>query len=138
MSKVCARPAAWIRDSASGDASIVVASATRHVAPKTSKQRRQNRADPSNRKGRVASIGCILCRLLGRPQCGKTDLHHIREGQGGSMRAGDRLIVPLCHNGCHQGPHGVHGDRSLLRLAKVDELALLDATLFELEKAVML
>jgi hypothetical protein len=82
--------------------------------------------------GRVAAMGCVLCRLLGMPQESKTDVHHIREGQGMSQRASNWLVIPLCHSGCHQGPCGIHGDRSLLRIAKVDELDLLAMTIQEL------
>lgn len=73
----------------------------------------------------IGSMPCVLCELLDMTQTSKTDVHHIREGQGGAQRAPDMLTIPLCHNGCHQGPHGIHGDRSLLRLAKVEELDLL-------------
>lgn len=78
---------------------------------------------------RVAQLGCILCRLLEMEQQSKTDLHHIREGQGMAQRASNWLVIPLCHDGCHQGRNGIHGDRSLLRIAKVDEFDLLAATL---------
>lgn len=78
---------------------------------------------------RVAEMGCILCYLLDLAQESKTDLHHIREGQGMAQRASNWLVIPLCHLGCHQGPCGIHGDRSLLRIAKVDEFDLLAATL---------
>lgn len=77
----------------------------------------------------IASLPCVLCELLGMTQTSKTDVHHIREGQGMGQRASDMLTLPLCHATCHQGPQGVHGDRSLLRLAKVEELDLLDVTL---------
>ncbi len=76
----------------------------------------------------IASMPCILCEVLGMEQNSKTDCHHVREGQGMSQRAQDELAIPLCHNGCHQGPNGIHGDRSLLRLAKVDEMDLLALT----------
>lgn len=82
--------------------------------------------------GRVAAMECVLCRLLGMQQESKTDVHHIREGQGMAQRASNWLVVPLCHSGCHQGPLGIHGDRSLLRIAKVDELDLLAMTIQEL------
>lgn len=74
---------------------------------------------------RIRAMPCVVCELLGMEQTSKTDAHHIREGQGGAQRAPDMLTIPLCHNGCHQGPNGIHGDRSLLRLAKVGELDLL-------------
>ncbi|GAA5785690.1 hypothetical protein YWS52_20120 [Chitiniphilus shinanonensis] len=85
-------------------------------------------------KARVAELGCVLCRLLGQHQSGKTDLHHIRTGLGAAQRASDFLILPLCHEGCHQGPHGIHGDQALLRIAKVSELDLLAHTFQLLEE----
>lgn len=81
---------------------------------------------------RVAELGCILCKKIGAQQFSKTDLHHIREGQGMAQRASNWLVVPLCHDSCHQGPLGIHGDRTLLRIAKADELDLLAWTLAEL------
>lgn len=83
---------------------------------------------------RIKSMGCICCKLLGRPQSSITDVHHIREGQGGAQRAGDFLTLPLCHDDCHQGRMGVHGDRTYLRILKVTELDLLNLTLEELAK----
>ena len=82
--------------------------------------------------GRVAEMRCICCRLLGRQQTSKTDVHHIREGQGGAQRAGDALTIPLCHDDCHQGKNGIHGDRTYLRILKMTELDLLAATIEEL------
>jgi hypothetical protein len=55
-------------------------------------------------------------------------VHHLRTGQGKGQRASDYLTVALCPD-CHQGPHGIHGDRSLLRIAKVEELDLLALTI---------
>lgn len=72
---------------------------------------------------RVASLDCVLC---GRS--GPSTVHHIREGQGMGQRADDFLTVALCPE-CHQGPHGVHGDRALLRIQKVEEMDLLVRTL---------
>ncbi len=82
---------------------------------------------------RIKGMNCILCTLLGMPQESSTDVHHLREGQGMAQRSSNWLTVPLCHSGCHQGPNGIHGDRSLLRIAKVDELDLLAATLERLQ-----
>lgn len=80
--------------------------------------------------GRVAALGCMLCRLLGRPNVA-AEVHHIREGQGMAQRAQDWLTVPVCPE-CHRGPRGIHGDKQLLRQAKVDELDLLAQTIAEL------
>jgi hypothetical protein len=79
--------------------------------------------------GRVAALGCVVCRLMG---FGPTpaQVHHTREGQGGAQRAGNYLTLPLCPDH-HTGPTGVHGDKSCLRLLKVTELDLLDLTISE-------
>lgn len=78
--------------------------------------------------GRIAGLPCALCARLGQQQSGRTYAHHIREGQGMSQRANDFLAIPLCYD-CHQGPCGIHGDRSLLRVAKCEELDLLADTI---------
>lgn len=79
--------------------------------------------------GRVAGMQCICCYLLDRRQESKTDVHHIRTGQGGAQRAGNFLVLPLCHEDCHQGANGIHGDQTYLRILKMTELDLLNATL---------
>ncbi|PHV12093.1 hypothetical protein CSQ89_07690 [Chitinimonas sp. BJB300] len=80
----------------------------------------------------MANQPCVLCELLGCTQSSKTDVHHVRDGQGVAQRASDYLAIPLCHSGCHQGPLGIHGDRSLLRLAKASELDLLAAVVAQM------
>ena len=70
----------------------------------------------------VASQNCVLCGATG------VHCHHIREGQGMAQRASDYLAIPLCPD-CHQGPQGIHGDRSLFRVYKVTELDLLARTI---------
>lgn len=79
---------------------------------------------------RCAKLRCVLCvALLGYDsQLGKTDVHHARTGQGGAERGPDMVIAALCHDRCHQGPRGIHGDKSLLKQAKVDELDLVALT----------
>ena len=64
----------------------------------------------------VKELPCFVC---GAP--GPSFAHHIRTGQGGSQRASDYLTIPLCWEH-HQGPTGIHGDRSAWRLRKVEEL----------------
>ena len=80
---------------------------------------------------RIASMPCVLCDLLGQ---GPTPaaVHHIREGQGMSQRASHWLVVPLCPE-CHQGDLGIHGDRTLLRIANVEEMDLLAITIEQLQ-----
>ena len=77
---------------------------------------------------RVASLGCVCCAALMRRQEGRTTLHHLREGLGMGQRASAWLVVPLCKD-CHQGDNGIHGDRSYLRILKMDELDLLAETI---------
>ena len=83
-------------------------------------------------KNALADLGCMLCHeIYGKwvaPQ-----IHHIRTGQGMSQRAEDFLAIPLCPD-CHQGPQGIHGDRSLLKVVKMTELDLLAKTIEELWK----
>jgi hypothetical protein len=74
---------------------------------------------------RVAQLPCCLCE-----HAGPSEVHHIREGQGMSQRAGNMLVIPLCAS-CHRGPKGIHGDRTMLRIRKVDELDLLNETLIK-------
>jgi len=82
--------------------------------------------------GRVAALGCILCRRLSYGEHA-AEVHHIRTGQGAAQRASDWLTVPLCPD-CHRGPHGVHGDRALLRSARVTEMDLLADTIAALTR----
>lgn len=80
--------------------------------------------------GRVASIGCVLCKRLGY---GKTpaQIHHVREGEGGGQRAPNWLAVPLCEPH-HTGSRGIHGNRLALLPLKADEMDLLAWTIEEL------
>lgn len=76
---------------------------------------------------RVAALDCVLC---GSAPC---EVHHLREGQGMAQRSSNFLTVALCPD-CHRGPSGVHGDRSLMRIQKLEELDLLALTLEALAK----
>lgn len=71
---------------------------------------------------RIKRMPCICCTLLGSKQESSTDAHHIRQDR---EARNDWLTIPLCHNSCHQGPLGVHGDRTYLRILKMSEWALL-------------
>lgn len=82
--------------------------------------------------GGVKRLRCVLCARLGLDQESITDVHHLREEQGGAQRASNWLVAALCHLRCHQGPTGIHGDRSLLRMAKCTEIDLLAWTLQDL------
>jgi hypothetical protein len=79
-------------------------------------------------KDRVAQLPCILCTKLGHTS-DRSELHHIRDGQGMSQRASDWLVVPLCPD-CHRGDaNGWHGRKGMWRLCKWTELDALAATI---------
>jgi len=71
---------------------------------------------------RVASLSCAMCGA--RP----VEVHHVRTGQGAGQRASHWLAVALCQD-CHRGDQGLHGDRTMLRIQKVEELDLLARTI---------
>lgn len=56
--------------------------------------------------GRVAALGCIVCRRLG---LGPTpaEVHHLRDSLVGRRRSSDYETMPLCtlH---HRGADGIH------------------------------
>jgi len=83
--------------------------------------------------GRVAEVGCILCRHLGYGQS-PAEVHHIRAGQGAAQRADDMLTVPLCPEH-HRGGSGLHGlgTKAFERTYRLSELDLLAMTLEALE-----
>ena len=72
---------------------------------------------------RVKNLPCSCC---GAP--GPSDAHHPRTGQGMSQRAGHYTAVALCKD-CHQGPKGIHGDRTMMRIFKIDEMGMLNLTI---------
>lgn len=72
--------------------------------------------------GKVAQLPCCVCGAHG------VHVHHVREGQGMAQRASDWLTVPLCPD-CHTGPNGLHGNKSLMRIQKLEELDLLARTI---------
>ena len=87
----------------------------------------------SDYMGRVKSLPCSLCSLLGQPQSGVTEAHHIRTGHGMGDRASDFLTVALCED-CHRGTNGFHGTKSLMRIAKLSEMDLLAETVRQMDK----
>lgn len=83
--------------------------------------------------GRVAELGCIVCRNAG---FGATpaEVHHVREGQGGAQRAPNYLVIPLCPEH-HRGKDSIHGARRAFELRYGSELDLLAQTIGELAEA---
>lgn len=75
---------------------------------------------------RVADVGLERgCCVCGAPYA---HLHHILEGRTPGRKSGDFCVVPVCWE-CHEGTHGIHGDRMRWSMAKIDELAALNKTL---------
>jgi len=81
--------------------------------------------------GRVAAIGCILCRHIGF-QGTPAEVHHLKIGTGASDKASDWLTIPLCprHHRVEY-PDSVHAlkEEGLKRKFKVGELDLLAMTI---------
>jgi len=79
----------------------------------------------SHHMERVASIGCILCRELGRDYV-PAQVHHI----GDSADRNDFLTIPLCPEH-HQGATGFHGlgERAFNARYKTSETKLLAKTI---------
>lgn len=64
----------------------------------------------------VKSVECSVCDAPA-----PSAAHHINQGQ-------HFTTVALCYE-CHQGKQGIHGDKTLWRIRKMDELAALNITL---------
>lgn len=65
---------------------------------------------------RVKELPCSVCDAPA-----PSAAHHINQGQ-------HFTAVALCWD-CHQGPLGIHGDKTLWRIHKMDELEALNETL---------
>jgi len=90
--------------------------------------------EESKYMGRVASLGCYLCRHLGYGFT-SAQVHHIREGQGMSQRASNFLTVPLCDtHHSNSSEDGIHGMRRAWKLASVGEMDALANTIMMLNK----
>lgn len=75
--------------------------------------------------GRVAALGCILCRELGYGES-PAEVHHLFD----SAARSDFLTAPLCPEH-HRGATGFHGlgQRAFERVYKLTEADLLAKTL---------
>ena len=89
-------------------------------------------ASESRHMGRVAALGCVVCRNLGFGET-PAQVHHIREGVGAAQRAPNWLTIPLCPEH-HTGQSGYHTLRAAAfeRMYGATELDLLAQTLDEL------
>lgn len=85
-------------------------------------------AEESAHMGRLKKMECVCCRLMSSLQTFPTDVHHIIVND---QSRNHYLTLPLCWS-CHQGPKGVHGDKTFLRILKMTEWTLLAFVLAEL------
>lgn len=79
--------------------------------------------------GKVAELGCIICRRNGYPDT-PSEVHHIRTGTGAGRRSSDFDTIPLCflhHRGSNEAIH-VMGRKAWERFHGVTELELLEQT----------
>ena len=82
-----------------------------------SKNKRPMTAAERRHVERVKALPCGVC---GAP--GPSEAHELRQGLW-------RLVIPLCRD-CHQGSfNGIHGQRRIWNVKKLDEPAVLDNTL---------
>ena len=83
----------------------------------------------SQHMGRVAELGCFLCRHLGYGPT-PAQVHHLREGRGMAQRGSHWLTVPLCErHHSNASPDGIHGQRKAWKLAQLDEIDALADTI---------
>ena len=78
-----------------------------------------NKLTPADRRhlGIIKEMPCGVCGAAG-----PSDAHHIKQGL-------QYTCIPLCKD-CHQGSHnGIHGQRSIWKVLKKDELSVLNATI---------
>jgi len=57
--------------------------------------------------GKVAELGCVVCRRMGHEGT-PAELHHPRRLAGGWGRSSHMTVIPLCPEH-HRGKTGVHG-----------------------------
>lgn len=81
------------------------------MKPRRGKNRKRTDAEIEH-QGRVAELGCVVCRMLGCYQQGHTELHHFRFG---GLRADNHMnVVGLCVEH-HKPPRGWHGTRDAFK-----------------------
>jgi hypothetical protein len=94
------------------DWSLTNGTLSRKLAPRKTSLKTRQRAVTSEEKrlwDRMASeVGCIACRVAGRPTSDYVSIHHI---EGRTKPGCHQLVLPLCA-GCHQ--QGTGADKSLV------------------------
>lgn len=64
----------------------------------------------------VKSVPCVVCDAPA-----PSAAHHVVQGD-------HYTVIAVCWH-CHQGPQGIHGDKTLWRIRKLDEWGALNETL---------
>jgi hypothetical protein len=87
-------------------------------------------AKASRHMGRVAALGCIVCRQLGYGYS-PAQAHHIKEECGAGQRQSDYLTIPLCPTHHTDGGPGVAYHAGFRQFERIygTELDLLAATI---------
>ena len=89
--------------------------------------RKHDRKHDRKHMGRVAELGCVICRRMGFGPS-PAEVHHIRAGTGAGKRASHYDTIPLCCAHHRQGADGLHvmGRKAWERHHGVTELELLE------------
>lgn len=76
--------------------------------------------------GRVAELGCAVCRRMGYPGT-PAEIHHLRAGTGAGRRSSHMDVLPLCVEH-HRGKTGIHGmgTKAFVRHYGITEQELVD------------
>lgn len=76
--------------------------------------------------GRVAELGCAVCRRMGYPGT-PAEIHHLRAGTGAGRRSSHMDVLPLCVEH-HRGKTGIHGmgTKAFVRHYGITEQELID------------
>lgn len=67
----------------------------------------------------LAAIKQLPCSICGAP--GPVEAHHIKQSSAWTC-------VAVC-SACHRGTSGIHGDKTMLRIFKMDEMDALAVTI---------
>jgi hypothetical protein len=85
-----------------------------------SKNKAKPTADEKRHIERIKAMPCIICKTQGPSEC-----HEINQGQWFTS-------MPLCAD-CHRGSlNGIHGQKRLWNVYKMDELSALNETIRKL------
>lgn len=73
--------------------------------------------------GAVKQLPCCTC---GAPP--PNDAHHCYHDRYGTRKESGFDTIPLCHDGCHQGPRGVHAEKRSWRARHGPDHGYIDET----------